>query len=88
MESNEQKLKQQLTELKEGVKQIRKDAELMNLAHITTELKLRSAVDLLIEAQAQMNAYRPDLMVDEDYDGVLARIDTFLTEIEKSNNNG
>ena len=88
MESTEQKLKRQFGELKAGVAQLKKDAELMNLVHTTTELKLANAVGLLNEAQQQMQNYRPDGYTDASYESVLDRMGTFLTEIEKSKSNG
>ena len=88
MDRLEQKAKKLMGELKAGLDQIRKDAETMNLVHVTTKLKLANAVDMLREAQTQMEKYIPDGVEDSDYEDVFNRIGTFLTEFDKSKSNG
>ena len=84
MESLEKKIKRQFEEMKLALALLKKEAELENLVHITTKLKLANAVDLLGQAYHQMLTYAPDSVPDPDYDDVVDRIDTFLTEIKKS----
>jgi len=87
-ESLAQKAKRQLAELKAGIQLIKKEAELMDLVHTTTKLKLANAVGLLNEAHTQMEKYIPDGIEDSDYEDVFNRLGIFLTEIEKSEKNG
>ena len=88
MDGLEQKAKRLMGELKAGLDQIRKDAETMNLVHVTTKLKLANAVNLLAKAANQMDTYRPDETPDPEFDETLESINTFLTELGKSENNG